>query len=53
MSFTCSSPFSIAWYRCATLQRCGMLKPKRSVSMPAASPVVVLRQVLNGASSSP
>ena len=49
----CSSLFSIAWYRWAMLQRWGMLKPNAAVSSSAAAPVMVLRQVRNGTSSSP
>lgn len=53
MSFTCSSPLRMAWYRWAMDHRWGMLKPKRPVSSSAAWAVMVLRQVRKGESSSP
>ena len=54
MSFTWASPFSMAWYRCATLQRWGMLKASSAVSRAAAAlAVMVLRQVRKGASWPP
>ena len=52
ISFTCGSPFRIAWYRWAMDQRWGMLKLNSFVSFSAASPVMVLRQVRKGTSSS-
>ena len=50
MSFTCPSPLKMAWYRCAMLQRWGMLKENSAVSSSAALAVMVLRQVRKGAS---
>ncbi len=53
MSATCGSSQSSARSRCATLHRCGTLKPNSSESSAADRSVIVLRHVRNSQSGRP